>query len=201
MNSAQLTETLRLHNLWLVGDTLGAKANLAGANLIGADLAGANLTRANLTRANLAGANLIGADLAGANLTRANLTRANLYNANLSGADLSGANLTRAELAGADLYKANLRGADLAGAIINGIVCQSGPLGSRRDYLTTIWQPDWENEQVTAGCWRGTLTELAERVTRVHGDSRYGREYVAAIAYHQDMVKIVREGLPQSTTP
>ena len=151
MNSEQLTETLRLHKLWAVGDMHGSRANLIRADLTGANLDGADL----------AGANLIGADLAGADLIRANLT----------------------------------------GAVITGIVCQSGPIGSRRDYLVTVWQPGWENEQVTAGCWRGTLKELADRVARVYGESRYGKEYVAAIAYHQDMVRIAREGLPQSTTP
>ena len=84
MNAAiNLPEVLRLHALWLNGDTTGQRANLSGANLSGANLSGANLSGANLSRANLSLANL----------SEANLSRANLSGANLSGADLSGAYL------------------------------------------------------------------------------------------------------------
>ena len=78
---AELNEILRKHELWLVNDPSGARANL---------------TRANLTGADLTGADLYGADLTGADLTGADLTRANLYGANLYGANLYGANLKMA---------------------------------------------------------------------------------------------------------
>lgn len=54
MKLEELKEQLRLHTLWVRGETGGARANLSGANLSGADLSGANLYRANLYRANLA---------------------------------------------------------------------------------------------------------------------------------------------------
>ena len=76
-----ITETLRLHKMWLDGLDGGKRADLTGA-----DLASANLKRADLT-----GADLTGADLTDADLTSANLTSANLMGANLKRADLTGA--------------------------------------------------------------------------------------------------------------
>ena len=83
-NAAQLQEVIRLHALWLNGDTTGQRADLYGANLSGAVLSGADLS---------------GADLSGAVLSRANLSRAVLSEANLSGAVLSGADLSGIDLA------------------------------------------------------------------------------------------------------
>jgi hypothetical protein len=45
ISAEQLQEVLRLHRIWLNGDTSGVRANITGANL----------TRANLADANLAG--------------------------------------------------------------------------------------------------------------------------------------------------
>ena len=130
-NAAQLQEVIRLHALWLNGDTTGQRANLSGANLSGADLYGAylsganlsgvNLSRAYLSRANLSEANLYGANLYVANLSRAYLSRADLSEANLSGADLSGADLSGANLSRAYLSGANLSGANLSRANLSGI--------------------------------------------------------------------------------
>ena len=72
----ELKEILRLHNMWLIRNNGGVRANL-----IGADLSDANLRGANLSGADLIGANLIGADLRGANLRGANLRGANLRGA------------------------------------------------------------------------------------------------------------------------
>ncbi len=65
-----ITEILRLHKLWLDGNSAGKRADLWGANLRGADLLGANLRGANLERADLWGANLWGANLRGADLLK-----------------------------------------------------------------------------------------------------------------------------------
>jgi hypothetical protein len=73
-NAAQLQEVIRLHALWLNGDTTGQRANLSRANLYGADLYGADLSWANLSGANLSGADLSEANLSGANLSEANLS-------------------------------------------------------------------------------------------------------------------------------
>ena len=176
--TAELTAILKLHALSTLGDEDGKRAYLSGADLSGANLRGANLSRANLREANLIGANLGGADLNRANLRRANLIGANLYWAYLSGAYLSGA----------DLSGANLIGANLGSTV----AVQSGPLGSRKDYLVTLWHPEWEAEQVTAGCWKGTLAELENAVTKQHGDNKYGRQYTAAITYHRAMIEIAK---------
>ena len=58
-----LSEVLRLHEMWLNGEEGGERAYLQGADLWGADLQGAYLRKANLR-----GANLRGADLQGANI-------------------------------------------------------------------------------------------------------------------------------------
>jgi hypothetical protein len=136
----ELSEIIRLHGLYAVGDLAGCRANLSCANLTDANLTDANLTRANLTDANLTRANLSGANLSGANLsraylsganltranltdanlTRANLTRANLTDANLTDANLTRANLTRANLTDANLTRANLTDANLTRANLSG---------------------------------------------------------------------------------
>ena len=91
----ELKEILRLHDLFLKGDTVNGKradlsyANLRYANLRSANLSSANLSSANLRSADLSSANLRSADLSSANLRSANLSSANLRSANLSYADLS----------------------------------------------------------------------------------------------------------------
>ena len=82
MNKTELDEIVRLHALWLKGDSSGKKAYLSDADLSSAYLRGADLS----------GAYLSGADLSGAYLSDADLSGANLSGANLSGASLSGAN-------------------------------------------------------------------------------------------------------------
>lgn len=61
MTPQKITETLRLHKMWLRGEDGGKRADLSGANLSGANLSGADLYGANLSRANLSRANLYGA--------------------------------------------------------------------------------------------------------------------------------------------
>jgi uncharacterized protein YjbI with pentapeptide repeats len=100
MKQEELNEHLRLHKLWLEGNSEGRRANLSGADL----------GRAYLSRAYLSGANLSGAYLSGANLSRA---------------DLSGAYLSGADLGGADLGGADLGGADFKDTILEGKVILS----------------------------------------------------------------------------
>ena len=78
-----LSEVLRLHEMWVNEEKGGERAVLWRANLRGADLRGADLRGADLREANLQGANLREADLRGADL----------WGANLRGADLQGANI------------------------------------------------------------------------------------------------------------
>ncbi len=147
------------------------------------------------TRVPRRSANLSFADLSFADLRSADLSSANLRFADLSSADLSSANLRFADLSSANMSFADLRSADLRFADLSCFVCQSGPLGSRRDYLTTIWCHGWQHEQVTAGCWSGTLKELVETVANTHGDNRYAHEYKMAIAYHRAMLKIYKANM------
>ena len=98
-----ITETLRLHAMWLADPTTGARADLISADLSGADLSGADLSGADLYSADLSCARLSGADLSCADLSCADLSCADLSCARLRGADLSGADLSGADLSGADL--------------------------------------------------------------------------------------------------
>ena len=119
----KLNSILNKHEIWLLNDPRGERADLSGAdlrgaNLSGADLRGADLMGAYLHKADLRGANLMGAYLHKADLAEANLMKANLIRANLRKADLRGANLMGADLMGADLSGADLMGANLSGAYL-----------------------------------------------------------------------------------
>ena len=91
-----LEEILKKHELWLLGDKAGERANLSGA-----DLCGVNLSDADLSVADLSGVNLSDADLSGADLSDANLFGVNLSDANMEGVNLSGANMEGVNLSGA----------------------------------------------------------------------------------------------------
>ena len=107
----------------------------------------------------------------------------------------------RANLAGAYLARANLAGANLAGATLIGArpVLMIGPIGSRAAYLTSYITD--AGVRVMAGCWTGTLAELAERVTSEHGDSNHGREYAAAIAMIEAHAAIWTPAAVETTEP
>jgi len=159
------------------GEFDSLKSALVAAVKAKADLRGSDLYCANLYGADLRDANLGGADLRCADLYCANLYGANLYGANLYGADLRGANLY-----GANLYGANLYGANLG----DGIIIQLGPLGSRKDYLIAIVCKG--KTEIHAGCFRGTLKALREKVEKTHGGNQYGQEYAAAIECIEKMI-------------
>ncbi|MDD2757686.1 MAG: pentapeptide repeat-containing protein [Candidatus Pacebacteria bacterium] len=130
----ELATVIRLHQLYLDGDSTGVRANLEGANFKGAYLKDAILKRAYLKDANLEGANLAYANLAYANLEGATLGDANLGGANLGGANLGGAILKRAylgdaNLEGAYLEDANLEGANLGGANLAYAILKRATLG------------------------------------------------------------------------
>jgi hypothetical protein len=91
-----ISETLRLHKLWLAGDPAGVLADLSYADLRGANLSDADLSFAILSSSDLSCSNLRRANLRDADLSCSNLRRANLSGANLSGVDLRSANLSGA---------------------------------------------------------------------------------------------------------
>ena len=57
-----------------------------------------------------------------------------------------------------------------------------GPGGSRNSY-TTIWRHKDGRLRVTAGCFTGTLDELAAAVKKTHGDNQHGKYYLAMIEF------------------
>ena len=118
MKQEELNEILKLHKLWLNGDTNGQRAILTNVDLTGAILIDAILTYAILTNVDLIDADLTNAILTGAilidvDLTGAILTGAILIDVNLTGAILRNVDLTGAILTGANLIETDLTGANL----------------------------------------------------------------------------------------
>ena len=74
----KLNFILNKHEMWLLNDPRGERADLRGADLSGADLRGADLRGAELYKADLRGADLSGANLSGADLRGADLRGAKL---------------------------------------------------------------------------------------------------------------------------
>ena len=130
------------------------------------------LTKAEVEEKVANGADLKGANLKGADLKGANLEGANLYGADLKGADLKGANLYGADLKGADLNGANLKGANLGQTRM----LQSGPVGSRKDYIIAVRHPN-QIVEISTGCFRGSLEEFIAAVQVKQTDDPYRLEY------------------------
>ena len=167
-------EVLQRHAKWLKNEEGGERADLHEADLRGADLHEANLRWADLHEANLYEADLHEADLRWADLHEANLYEANLYEADLRWANLREANLREADLRGADLYGANLYGA-------NGKILSFGPIGSRQG-ITYVTKTE-QIIHIRCGCFYGTLEEFTAKVEAVHGESKHGKSYKAAIEF------------------
>ena len=61
MTQEEVNEAIRLHGLWVKGETTGERADLSNEDLSGLDLSGANLRCANLRGTDLRGTDLSGA--------------------------------------------------------------------------------------------------------------------------------------------
>lgn len=106
------------HQLWLMDDTRGVRADFSHARLVDVDFSHKDLSYAKFIRANCYGAKFIGTNLQNAKMIEARLIQANLSNANLTEVDLSGSALNgsllnRAQLKGANLTEVTLDGAQL----------------------------------------------------------------------------------------
>lgn len=55
-----------------------------------------------------------------------------------------------------------------------------GPCGSRNAFTTFFHDKDQEIS-VSCGCFSGKIDEFEKKVNETYGDSKYGREYKAAI--------------------
>ena len=115
--------------------------------------------------------------------------------ADLQGADLQVADLQVADLQGADLQGAHLRGAYLQGAdgekiplVGNRPGIQSGPIGSRSDYL--VGYVTEKGLMVQAGCFFGTDKEFLAKVKETHDGNKHAKEYEAAIAFIREHPKL-----------
>ena len=84
----------------------------------------------------------------------------------------------------ADLHEADLRGADLYGANLygaNGKILSFGPIGSRQG-ITYVTKTE-QIIHIRCGCFYGTLEEFTAKVEAVHGESKHGKSYKAAIEF------------------
>jgi len=154
--TSKLKETLRLHALWLRGDSAGKRADLYGASLSEADLYGAKLCDVELTAANLSRAGMGGADLRRADLSRADLSEADLIAANLRWADLRDANLYGADLTAAKLIGAKLSGAKLSGADLR---WTRGNDREIKNVETDRWWITYTAEVMAIGCEQHAIAE------------------------------------------
>ncbi len=161
---AAMSETLRLHGLWLEGAPLGKRAFFQGASLAQVNLSNARLSKAIFVKASLVQAQLQGADLSGADLSGADLTQAKCAGANFQGANMTGVDLTQAELQEAEFLGTDLTGAKLIQAKMTGAKLQGAKL-SKAD-LTQAQAVDLTGARV----WGATLTQAS-----VTGGSLLGR--------------------------
>ena len=144
------------------------------------------VTEAVKSSANLSYADLRSANLRSANLSYADLRSANLSYADLSSADLSYANLRSANLSSADLSSANLSSANLSYAKTDKRYIQIGCIGSSKRVTTYCF----EDDQITCGCFTGTLKEFETQCNKTHKDNKqYLNEYLGAIKYIKSLIK------------
>ena len=114
------------------------------------------------------------------------LSSADLSYANLSSADLRYANLRYANLRSANLSSANLRSADLSFAKTDKRYIQIGCIGSSKRMTTYCF----EDDQITCGCFTGTLKEFEKQCKKTHKDNKqYLNEYLGAIQYIKSLIK------------
>ena len=141
---------------------------------------------ADLRFANLRYADLSSADLSYANLRYADLSYADLRYADLSYADFRYADLSYADLRSADLRSANLRYANLSYAKTDKRYIQIGCIGSSKRVTTYCF----EDDEITCGCFKGTLKEFEKQVKETHKDNKqYLNEYLGAIKYIKSIAK------------
>jgi hypothetical protein len=164
VDKESLKEILRLHGMWLRGDSEGERANLRNADLRGADLSDTDLRNANLSDTDLRNADLRGADLRNANLRGADLRNANLSDTDLRNADLSDTDLRNADLRGANLRNADLRGADLPAGWAHASVGWSAH-GERGRTLLAVRDAE-RNVALYCGCFRGPVADLRAYIAR-----------------------------------
>ena len=103
-----------------------------------------------------------------------------------SSADLSSANLRYANLRSADLRYADLRYAYLSNAKTDKRYIQIGCIGSSKRMTTYCF----EDDQITCGCFTGTLKEFEAECKKTHKDNKqYLNEYLGAIKYIKSLIK------------
>lgn len=86
--------------------------------------------------------------------------------------------------------RADLRGADLSGAYLDADIFCLDRIGSRKG--RTVY--DATNDRVWCGCFKGTFAEWCAKIKETYPDknSRYRREYEAAIKYFRELAKIAK---------
>ena len=86
----------------------------------------------------------------------------------------------------ADLRSANLRYANLSYAKTDKRYIQIGCIGSSKRVTTYCF----EDDEITCGCFKGTLKEFEKQVKETHKDNKqYLNEYLGAIKYIKSIAK------------
>ena len=91
-----------------------------------------------------------------------------------------------ADLSSADLSSANLSSANLSYAKTDKRYIQIGCIGSSKRVTTYCF----EDDQITCGCFTGTLKEFETQCNKTHKDNKqYLNEYLGAIKYIKSLIK------------
>jgi hypothetical protein len=170
---------------WLTGSVIYEGEADSLKDLVGSAIK----SNSNLSSADLRFADLSFADLRSADLRFADLRSANLSSADLRSADLSFADLRSADLRFADLRFADLRFADLSFANLGSqhIFSFSGVGSARRS--TNYWV---EANEITCGCFRGTLKDFVEKIKETHANNpKHLSQYKAGVSFFRACVKAI----------
>jgi len=101
-------------------------------------------------------------------------------------ADLRYADLSSADLRSANLSSANLSSAELSYAKTDKRYIQIGCIGSSKRVTTYCF----EDDQITCGCFTGTLKEFEAECKKTHKyNKQYRNEYLGAIKYIKSLIK------------
>ena len=171
ISQEELEDILKKHKKWLNNQNGGERANL-----IDADLSYLNFKKVDLRCAKMTSVNLTHADLTDTVLKNADLTDTNLAFANLKRANLKGTDLTNTTIW--DTIFSNAGGKSIISIQLNTSV--------ENRVINYIPEIDW----VSAGCFRGTLEELKNKVKYTHSDNeKIRKRYEKAIEFIEFLKK------------
>ena len=186
ISQEELEDILKKHKKWLNNQNGGERANLIDADLSYLNFKKVDLRCAKMTSVNLTHADLTDTVLKNADLRSANLTDTVLKNADLTDTNLAFANLKRANLKGTDLTNTTIWDTIFSNAGGKSIISIQLNTSVENRVINYIPEIDW----VSAGCFRGTLEELKNKVKYTHSDNeKIRKRYEKAIEFIEFLKK------------